>query len=169
MSTSTTNYNLTKPDYSDVADIADINGNMDTIDSELKNHTDAIALKQNVTDTSLTTTAQTIVGAINELNTDVNNLQGSIAAGAYTATSLASLESWLTARCAEMEDYAARIFYIYPNFSSSSFFGGAPQVAIVLRRQSGVYRVAFPNICGDAYYYSSAWHYTKATMSTVTP
>ena len=35
MATQTTNYNLVKPDYTDPADIAVINGNMDLIDSEL--------------------------------------------------------------------------------------------------------------------------------------
>lgn len=32
----TTNYNLKKPDYTDLADVEDFNENMDTIDSELK-------------------------------------------------------------------------------------------------------------------------------------
>ena len=35
----TTNYKLKKPDYADVADIADINANMDILDKELKEHT----------------------------------------------------------------------------------------------------------------------------------
>jgi len=35
MATNTTNYSLTKPAYTDTADIADINGNMDTVDSAL--------------------------------------------------------------------------------------------------------------------------------------
>lgn len=74
MSTTTTNYNLVKPEYSDDADIADINGNMDIIDSQMKTNADAIATnataiatKQNSTDNALTTTDKTIVGAINEL------------------------------------------------------------------------------------------------------
>lgn len=36
MSTNTTNYNLVKPDYSEAADVAVINGNMDIIDTQLK-------------------------------------------------------------------------------------------------------------------------------------
>ena len=35
MATNTTNYHLVKPGYSDTADIADINGNMDIIDTAL--------------------------------------------------------------------------------------------------------------------------------------
>lgn len=35
MATSTTNFGLTKPAYSDTADISDINGNMETIDTKL--------------------------------------------------------------------------------------------------------------------------------------
>ena len=64
----TTNYNLIKPEYSDDADIADINGNMDIVDNALKTNADNIALKQNITDDTLTTTAQTIPTAINEVN-----------------------------------------------------------------------------------------------------
>ena len=36
MATTTTNYGLTKPAYSETADIAVINSNMDTIDRHLK-------------------------------------------------------------------------------------------------------------------------------------
>lgn len=68
MSTLTTNYNLIKPDYADSADIADINGNMDVIDLQMKANADAIVPKQNSTDNTLTTTDKTIVGAINEVN-----------------------------------------------------------------------------------------------------
>lgn len=187
MSTTTTNYSLVKPDYTDIADIAVLNGNSDIIDSTMKTLADGVSTnasdidslestttslssnKQDKTDASLETTAQTVVGAINELNTGLTAFQGSIATAAYTATSLSDMETWLLARCQEMENYKVRIFYILPTFTSSSFFGGAPQVAIAIRRSEGIYRVAFPNICGDAYYYSSEWHYTKATMSTVTP
>ena len=64
MSTNTSNYNLVKPDYADDADIGDINGNMDIIDS-------ALASKQNATDNNLTTTSKNVVGAINELDSEV--------------------------------------------------------------------------------------------------
>ena len=36
MATRTTYLNLIKPDYSDAADIADINANMDTLDDKIK-------------------------------------------------------------------------------------------------------------------------------------
>lgn len=78
MSTYTPNYNLIKPEYSDDADVGDINSNMDIIDSTL-------ADKQDASDSNLTTTAQTIVGAINELDsevatntTDIETLKGRI-------------------------------------------------------------------------------------------
>lgn len=64
MSSTTSNYNLIKPDYADSADVADLNGNADIIDA-------ALASKQNATDSNLTTTAQTVVGAINELDSEV--------------------------------------------------------------------------------------------------
>lgn len=74
MSSSTTNYNLIKPDYTESADISVINDNMDIIDSTMKtNATNISSLnsnKQNVNDNSLSTTNKTVSGAINELNSD---------------------------------------------------------------------------------------------------
>jgi len=81
MSTQTTNYNFTKPDYSDSADISDLNGNFDIADDVIKevsdkvdNNTSSISGlqttvqgKQDASDNTLTTTDKTIPGAINEL------------------------------------------------------------------------------------------------------
>lgn len=77
-----------------------------------------------------------------------------------TFTDESSLMNWLLTMCTTMHDNDVQIVAFKPNFSSS-FFGGANQTGIVYRISNGVYRVAFPNICGDAYYYSSAWHFTK--------
>lgn len=71
MSSTTSNYNLIKPDYSDSADVADLNGNADIIDAVLSQ-------KQNATDNTLTTTDKTVVGAINEVNADVATNTASI-------------------------------------------------------------------------------------------
>lgn len=46
MATTTTNYGLKKPEYSDTVDIGDINGNMDILDSELDKLSGALALIQ---------------------------------------------------------------------------------------------------------------------------
>lgn len=43
MATHTTNYNLTKPAYADTADIADINGNMDIIDGQMKTNANGVS------------------------------------------------------------------------------------------------------------------------------
>ena len=43
MSTHTTNYNFVKPDYSDTADIGDINGNFDIADDAIKQNATNIA------------------------------------------------------------------------------------------------------------------------------
>lgn len=43
MATNTTNYNLVKPAYADTADIADINGNMDIIDGQMKTNADGVS------------------------------------------------------------------------------------------------------------------------------
>lgn len=42
MSTYTTNYNLKKPEGGDAVNIADINGNMDTVDEQLKANADGL-------------------------------------------------------------------------------------------------------------------------------
>ena len=89
--------------------------------------------------------------------------------GSILETSLSDLEDTLLGICGNMEDSEVRIYQLNPNFSSPNFFAGAIQIAIITRRESGVYRIALPNICGDMYYYSNSWHYTKATMSSVTP
>ena len=47
MATNTTNFGLKKPAYSDTADIADINGNMDKVDVSLNGLADAIAIVAN--------------------------------------------------------------------------------------------------------------------------
>lgn len=60
MATNTSHYNLVKPAYSDTADIADINGNMDIIDSEIYNTNTAIgALRSDFTRETGTCTAGT--------------------------------------------------------------------------------------------------------------
>jgi hypothetical protein len=43
MATNTTNYNLVKPAYADTADIADINGNMDVIDGQMKTNANGVS------------------------------------------------------------------------------------------------------------------------------
>lgn len=92
-----------------------------------------------------------------------------ISDGTYTATSVSDIENWFITQFSNMRNGDIKILYIYPNFSSSSFFGGAAQSVIATRIENGKYRVALPNICGDMYYYSNTWHYSKATMSAVTP
>lgn len=46
MATTTTNYGLKKPEYSDTVDIGDINGNFETLDTELDKLSGALALIQ---------------------------------------------------------------------------------------------------------------------------
>lgn len=201
MSTYTTNYNMVKPEYTDVADIVDINGNMDILDEVVKDLSDktdentsdisglqttvqgkqdatdntlattnktipgainelkaSVDLKQNITDNSLATTAKTVPGAINELNALITK--------SITAATRNSFQNALVAWGDSMTDSGVAIAFTYPTFSDSVFDGSA-QPAIMVRRQSGVYRVAFPCICVDGYYYSSAWHWRKGTMNAV--
>ena len=86
------------------------------------------------------------------------------------AATSADLMAWFVTKCSTMADGGVAIVTINPNYSSDGFLGGSGiQPAIIFRSSSTVFRVAFPCICGQAYYYSNAWHYTKATMSAVTP
>ena len=71
MATSTTNYNLIKPDGTDTYNIANANTNMDTIDGQMKTNATSIG-----TLASLTTTEKTnVVGAVNEIDTSVTNIE----------------------------------------------------------------------------------------------
>lgn len=81
----TTNLGLKKPEYSDPADIKDINDNMDTLDGKLgavgntsvQGQIDAINTK--VGSTALPTTAQTLTGAIAEHETDLGGKASKVA------------------------------------------------------------------------------------------
>ena len=69
MSTNTTNYNLVKPEYSDDADIADINGNMDIIDAQMKTNADGITTNaSNIT---------TLNSSVSTINSNITSLSGS--------------------------------------------------------------------------------------------
>jgi hypothetical protein len=52
MATNTPNYNLVKPDLVDIVDIADINGNMDILDTTIKAVADSIPTGGGGIDTS---------------------------------------------------------------------------------------------------------------------
>lgn len=84
----TTNLGLLKPEYSDVADIKDINDNMDTLDGIIGALPEGATVQEQIDDindeignTALPTTAQTLTGAIAEHETDLgtklNKNQGS--------------------------------------------------------------------------------------------
>jgi hypothetical protein len=86
------------------------------------------------------------------------------------ASTSADLMAWFVTKCGTMADGVVAIVTINPNYTSDGFLGGSGiQPAIIFRSSSTVFRVAFPCICGQAYYYSNAWHYSKATMANVTP
>ena len=77
MATNTTNFGLKKPAYSDTADIADINGNMDKVDVSLNGLADAIAIVANNNTHAAITAGQYVY---------VHG-HGSMAEGLYTAKS----------------------------------------------------------------------------------
>lgn len=77
MATNTTNFNLKKPAYTDTADIADINGNMDKVDVSLNGLADAIAIVANNNNHAAIAVGQYVY---------VHG-HGSLAEGLYTAKS----------------------------------------------------------------------------------
>lgn len=70
MSTKTTNYNLTKPDLTENADITVLNTDLDLIDTELKNNSNKTGILS-----GLNTTVKTdLVSAVNEVKTSTNKI-----------------------------------------------------------------------------------------------
>ena len=86
MATNTTNFNLKKPAYTDTADIADINGNMDKVDVSLNGLADAIAIVANGNTHAAITAGQYVY---------VHG-HGSLAEGLYTAKSNISANATLS-------------------------------------------------------------------------
>lgn len=87
MATRTTYLNLIKPDYSDAADIADINANMDTLDDKIKG-IDSAAIDDTLVPTSDTGTIR------NQLSQLANRIKAATGASGWKgdpATTLASM------------------------------------------------------------------------------
>lgn len=87
MATRTTYLNLIKPDYSDAADIADINANMDTLDDKIKG-IDSAAIDDTLVPTSDSGTIR------NQLSQLANRIKAATGAGGWKddpSTTLASL------------------------------------------------------------------------------
>ena len=87
MATRTTYLNLIKPDYSDAADIADINANMDTLDDKIKG-IDSAAIDDTLAPTSDSGTIR------NQLSQLANRIKAATGAGGWKddpSTTLASL------------------------------------------------------------------------------
>jgi len=95
MATNTTNYNLMKPAYSDTADIADINGNMDIIDAQMKTNANGIsALNSKVT--VLENKTRYAQGLTGEITTSLAYLTGQVElpAGIYIIFASLGLQSY---------------------------------------------------------------------------
>lgn len=87
MATRTSYLNLIKPDYSDAADIADINANMDTLDDKIKG-IDSAAIDDTLVPTSDSGTIR------NQLSQLANRIKAATGAGGWKddpSTTLASL------------------------------------------------------------------------------
>lgn len=88
MATNTTNFNLKKPAYTDTADIADINGNMDKVDVSLNGLADAIAIvANNNTHAAITAGQYVYVHGHSSLAEGLYTAKSNIAANSTLSTS----------------------------------------------------------------------------------
>lgn len=88
MATNTTNYGLVKPAYSDTADIADINGNMDKVDAALQGIDSAIAIVATGNTHAAVTTGQYVyVHGHGSLSEGLYTAKNNISANATLSTS----------------------------------------------------------------------------------
>lgn len=132
MATKTSNLNLTKYDYSDVADIAPMNNNMDIIDREVANRSklghkhkmsdiEGLSLQaENVTikDTSNLFDSNNVEGALKELFTNVSSGKSSIAQ-AITAKGVpaSASDSFATLANKISQIISALLNIPFPNFN----------------------------------------------------
>lgn len=77
--TNTTNYNLKKPAYSDTADIADINSNMEIIDGQMKTNADGVSANK--------TSIENTEGGIAYRLGNTNTTGATLAVGTYVYVS----------------------------------------------------------------------------------
>ena len=136
-----TNYNFYLPGNGDYRDVSQFNYNFETIDTQLAE-------------------------AVTKLNGIVQNTS------TINETNLANFEAALLTVFTNMADNEIRFAKVLSNWSASGTAGsptaGAFCAAILFRRSSGIYKISIPDTCTSGYYYSNAWHWTKATMASVT-
>ena len=188
MATTTTNLGLTKPDYTDAADIAVINTNMDTVDtaitatkSDLGIVEDGNTAIHSITKgqyviwkgnlytassaiaigTTLSTSNLTAVsnGGLNSLNDHIATKQDK--GNSVTGSTLETIESSLNTIASSMTNASCIIGYAFPEnwaYGSGCY--------VLSRRSSTVINVSFilATAIVNGYYYSSAWHWYKVEL-----
>lgn len=83
-------------------------------------------------------------------------------------TSISAFGSALVTILSNMSDGEIRFVKALSNWSGGSPTSGAYAIAILYRRTNGNYKISIPDTCTTGYYYSNEWHWTRATMSSVT-
>lgn len=83
------------------------------------------------------------------------------------ATTLSAFETALNTRLAAMSDGDVILVRLYANWNGSPTMG-SQTCGILTRISSGAYRCAIPDVCASGYYYSGAWHWSRATMESIT-
>ena len=166
MSTTTTNYNLVKPEYSDDADIADINGNMDAIDTQMKANADAIASNTS----SLSTLSTTVSGhttSISSLSTNKMDKTNLSPRGSHTVASYSEFITYINGIISGMSDGETRIECIQFGFTES-IFGGSPNIFIIYRFNSAFQSAESLTQLVRGTRWQGTWSWTKASQSSVT-
>lgn len=90
-----------------------------------------------------------------------------IIAGIIDQSSLNSFYTAVAEIFADMNNNSMRCYDFRPGWSGN-LFGGVRQPIWLYRRQSGAYLIFCPYNCTTGYYYSSSWHWTQASMTSIT-
>jgi len=100
---------------------------------------------------------------------ELDSITGQSAPVTYTSQSnITNYQNTLLGYLESMADSNMRIIETKSNWSGNSPTGGAWATTVLYRIESGVYKVNILDTCTNGYYYSSAWHWSRATMSSIT-
>lgn len=122
--------------------------------------------KQNIIENSLTTSIKNIPGAINQLNSyKVSAVNLPTVRGSNYSTLMANLLSFFENDIGAQE---VRFVRFVPSYYDT-YFKGFSQVAICYKNSAGAYHTYLPTVGMSSYYYDNNWHWQQESRTNVTP
>ena len=122
--------------------------------------------KQNIIEDSLTTSIKNIPGAINQLNSyKIAAVNLPHITGNNYSTLMASLLNFFENSIGVQE---VRLVRFTPSFYEQ-YFKGFAQLAICYKNSTGAYHTYLPTVGMSSYYYDGNWHWQQETRTNVTP